>query len=81
MKVKYVGRDIGVDGLINNHIYEVVRVDELTGYLSVIDERGEDYLYHPQNPRPIASAHHPGGRFEVVVDDENKSLYKAIYGY
>lgn len=80
MKVKYLGKDIGVDGLINEHVYDVLSVDELTGYLNVVDESGEDYLYHPQNPKPIASENHPGGRFEIVEDDDNRTLEKTIYG-
>ena len=80
MKVKYIGKDIGVDGLINGNVYEVLSVDELTGYLYVVDESGEDYLYHPQNPRPIASEDHPGGKFEIIEDDINNTLRRAIYG-
>ena len=80
MKVRYIGKNIGVDGLIDGHIYDVVGVDNVTGYLSVIDESGEDYLYHPKNPRPIASDEHPGGRFEIVEDDSENRLRNAIYG-
>lgn len=80
MKVRYVGVDIGVDGLVNNQVYEVAGVDELTGYLAVIDESGDDYLYNPKNPKPIASPNHPGGRFEIVEDDTNQTLQKAIFG-
>ena len=80
MKVRYIGRDIGIDGLVNNRVYAVNGVDELTGYLAVIDESGEDYLYNPKNPKPIASPYHPGGRFEIVEDDDNHTLEKAIYG-
>lgn len=80
MKVRYIGRNIGVDGLVSNRVYEVNGVDELTGYLAVIDESGEDYLYNPKNPRPIASPDHPGGRFEIVEDDDNHTLEKVIYG-
>lgn len=79
MKVRYIGNNIGVDGLVNNRIYEVAGVDELTGYLSVIDESGEDYLYHPNNPRPIASPDHPGGYFEIVEDDSNGTLKQVIH--
>ena len=78
MKVKYIGQDIGVDGLRSGNIYEVIGVDELTGYLSVIDESGEDYLYHSKNPRPFASPKHPGGRFEIVEDDNEKTLERVI---
>lgn len=77
MKVKYLGPNIGIDGLIDGHVYDVICVDELTGYLSVIDESNEDYLYHPKRPQAIAGEY-KGGRFEIVEDDENKTLYKAI---
>ena len=78
MKVRYIGKNIGVDGLTNNHIYEVLYIDELCGYLAVIDESGEDYLYHPINPRPICSSDHPGGRFEIIEDDIDGTLHKII---
>lgn len=79
MKVKYIGPDIGVDGLVDQHIYVVLGVDRLTGYLSVIDESGEDYLYHPLRPQAIAGKYN-GGRFEVVEDDAQGTLKKAING-
>lgn len=81
MKVKYIGQDIGVDGLFDGRVYEVCGVDAVTGYLRIVDESCEDYLYHPKKPRPIASKSHPGGRFEIIEDDENGTLHKAIYGY
>ena len=77
MKVKYSGPDIGVDGLVNGHVYEVLYVDSLTGYLSVVDESGEDYLYHPTKPQAIAGSY-KGGCFEIVEDDENNSLRMAM---
>lgn len=76
MRVKYIGPDIGVDGLFNGAIYEVVEVDELSGALRIIDESGEDYLYDPKKPRPIA-CEYQGGRFEIV-EDVNDTLKKAI---
>lgn len=79
MKVRYVGPRIGVDGLRDNGIYDVLAVDDLTGYLSVVDESGEDYLYHPVKPQPIAGTY-KGGRFEIIEDDDAGSLRKAIYG-
>lgn len=78
MKVRYIGPDIGVDGLLNGHIYDVLGIDDLTGYLSVVDESGEDYLYHPRKPQPIAGEY-KGGRFDVVEDDEEGTLKKTIY--
>lgn len=80
MRVKYVGVSFGVDGLTNGKEYDVDRVDELSGALAVIDDSGEDYLYSPTNPKPIAVPDHPGGKFLIVEDDEQKSLHKAIYG-
>lgn len=80
MKVKYIGKDIGVDGLFNNGVYDVEELDAISGGLRIIDESGEDYLYSPKHPRPIAAPEHPGGRFEIVEDDAEGTLNKAIYG-
>jgi hypothetical protein len=77
MRVRYIGPDIGVDGLVDGHIYDVVCVDPLTGYLSVIDESGEDYLYHPQKPQAIAG-NYKGGKFEIVEDDADQTLNGII---
>ena len=41
MRVKYIGPNIGVDGLFNGGVYEVLEVDELTGMLRIIDESGD----------------------------------------
>jgi hypothetical protein len=79
MKVKYIGQNIGIDGLFNGGIYEVVEVDELTGALRIIDESGEDYLYSPTRPKALCGEY-MGGRFEIVEDDENGTLAKAING-
>ena len=77
MKVRYVGPDIGIDGLKNNKIYTVLEVDELTGYFRIIDESGEDYLYHPNEPQAIAGEYQ-GGHFEIV-EDKNDVLKNAMY--
>lgn len=79
MKVRYIGPDIGVDGLRDNGVYEVLRVDAVTGYLAVVDESGEDYLYHPQRPKAFAGKY-KGAKFEIVEDDDRQTLFKAIYG-
>ena len=55
-------------------------MDPLMGWLRVIDDSDEDYLYPPKHPRPIANPNHPGGRFEIIEDDENGTLRKAIFG-
>lgn len=79
MKVKYIGPNIGVDGLFNNGVYEVVEIDETSGLLRIIDESGDDYLYSPTKPQAIAGEY-KGGRFEVVEDDKDRNLSKAIAG-
>lgn len=77
MKVKYNGPNIGIDGLFDGNVYEVIEIDELTGYLRIIDESGEDYLYSPTRPRAIAGEY-KGGRFEIIEDD-NEQLKEAIF--
>lgn len=80
MKVKYIGKSFGVDGLFDGGVYEVLEVDELTGALRIIDESGEKcgYLYNPLDPKPCFGKS-VGGRFEIVEDDESGTLKKAIY--
>lgn len=79
MKVRYVGKSFGVDSMTDGKIYEVLEVDKLTGGLRIVDDSDDDYLYHPQKPRPNG-AKEAYGHYEIVEDDENGSLYKAIYG-
>ena len=80
MRVRYVGESFGVDGLTSGKEYDVIAVDEDAGWLRVIDDSGEDYLYSPTHPRPVAVPNHPGGRFDIVQDDAEGSLRKAISG-
>ena len=77
MRVRYLGPDIGIDGLLDNHEYEVLGVDEICGYLRVVDESGEDYLYHPIWPQPVAGIY-GGGRFQIIEDDEKGTLANAM---
>lgn len=77
MKVKYIGPNIGVEGLFDGGIYEVLEVDELSGAFRLIDESGEDYLYSPVRPKPLTGKYQ-GGHFEIVEDNEKGTLYKAI---
>ena len=79
MKVKYVGKQVGTVGLDSDGVYDVLEIDELCGALRIVDESGEDYLYHPQRPKTL-DQEYQGGRFEIVEDDEAGSLKKAIYG-
>ncbi len=79
MRVKYVGKSFGVDGLTDGKEYEVIAYEDDSGALRIIDDSGEDYLYNPRKPRPIANPEHPGGSFIIVDDDKNQTLRKAIY--
>ena len=80
MRVRYVGKSFGIDSLTSGKEYDVISYDADSGALQIIDDSGEDYLYDPRNPRPIALPDHPGGKFEIVEDDENGTLFKAIHG-
>lgn len=80
MRVRYVGKSFGIDSLTNGKEYDVISYDADSGALQIIDDSGEDYLYDPRNPRPIALPDHPGGKFEIVEDDDNGTLFKAIHG-
>ena len=80
MKVRYVGKSYGVDSMTDGKVYEVLEVDEITGGLRIVDDSGEDYLYHPKAPKPNG-AKEAYGRYEIVEDDASGSLRKAIYGW
>ena len=71
MKLKYIGESFGVDSLTNGKIYKCLGFD--SGMLRVIDDSGEDYLYSVVNPRPLNGSS-PGGRWEIVEDDDKKTL-------
>ena len=51
MKVRYVGKSYGVDSMTDGKVYEVLEVDEITGGLRIVDDSGEDYLYHPKSAK------------------------------
>ena len=77
MRVKYIGKSFGVDGLTDGKTYEVLEVDEVSGWLRVVDDSDEDYLYSPKEPGPFARGV-AYGRFEIIEDDEKGTLEKAI---
>ncbi len=78
MRAKYIGQSFGVDGLTNGKVYNVLQIDADSGALRVVDDSGEDYLYHPTKPKPNG-AKEAYGHFELIEDDEKQSLRKAIY--
>lgn len=88
MKVKYIGPTRGVFSLTDGETYECLGVE--SGFLRVIDDEGysywekemdekEGYLYPPVGVFVNEDGSRVG-RFEVVEDDENGTLSKAIYG-
>lgn len=79
MKVKYIGENIGIDGLFNGNIYEVIAIEKEIGALRIIDESGEDYLYSPSKPKS-AAGEYKGGRFEVIEDDKDNTLTRVLKG-
>lgn len=79
MKVRYVGKSFGIDGLTNGKVYEVLELDELTGALRIVDDSDEDYLYDPRSPKPFF-VEGEYGRFEIVEDDSVGTLRRAILG-
>lgn len=91
MKVKYVGETFGVAGLTDGVVYDCLGVEDGGDFgpmLRIIDDEGPDYgekrdnepdgyLYSPKNPAPLDGSS-PGGRWEIIEDDENGTLKKAI---
>ena len=78
MKVKYIGKSFNMPvGLRDKTIYECLGVEY--GLLRVIDESEEEdgVLYSATNPRPLDGSS-PGGKWEIVEDDEQGTLGKAI---
>ena len=77
MRLQYKGESFGATGLKNGSIYACLGVEY--GLLRVIDESGDDYLYSAQNPVPIDGTS-KGGIWEIIEDDDNGTLRKAING-
>lgn len=76
MKARYIGKSFyGGDGLTDGQVYEILGVE--FSALRVIDDSGEDYLYDAFNPAPL-DGENEGGRWEIIEDDENGTLKKAI---
>ena len=81
MKIRYIGESFyGADGLTDGEIYECLGLDvetETDALLRVIDNSGEDYLYSPTDPAPWDGSS-PGGKLEIIEDDEKGTLAKVI---
>lgn len=75
MKVKYIGKSFGVEGLTNGKIYECIDIEGTM--LRIIDDSGEDYLYSAIKPSSLENPELYGG-WEIVEDNKNKDLEKII---
>ncbi len=75
MKVKYIGKSFGVEGLTDGKIYECIGIEN--GMLRIIDDSEEDYLYSAIKP---SSLENPElfGKWEIIEDNENEDLKKII---
>ena len=65
--------------LIYRNGYIPVSYTHLDVYKRQIDDSGEDYLYSPTEPGPVCDPN-IRGKFEIVEDDEQGTLKKAING-
>ncbi|MBM6823710.1 hypothetical protein H6A02_01750 [Veillonella magna] len=74
MKIRYVGQSFGVDSLTDGKVYECIGIEE--PFLRVIDDSEEDYVYLINHPCDLNSS--ASGKWEIVEDDEEGSLQKAI---
>ena len=75
MKVKYIGKTFGIEGLTNGKIYECIGIED--GMLRIIDDSGEDYLYSAIKPASLENIN-LCGKQEIIEDNENEDLKKVI---
>ncbi len=64
MKVKYIGESDPLE-LLNGKIYDVIEIDEVSGWYRIVDETGEDYLY-------------PAEDFEIVEEKVTEAEIKLV---
>lgn len=64
MKVKYIGESDPLE-LLNGKIYDVIEIDEVSGWYRIVDETGEDYLYPAEN-------------FEIVEETVTETEIKLV---
>lgn len=76
MKVKYIGKSFGIDGLTNGKIYEVIAIED--DMLRIIDDSNEDYLYSITKPCSLEDSS-KYGEWEIIKDNENEDLGRADY--
>lgn len=77
MKVKFHGESFYAgSGLTDGKTYECIGVE--CGLLRIIDDEEEDYLYSAKEPCAPNGSSEPG-EWEIIEDDESKTLYKAIF--
>lgn len=48
MKVRFIGEDDPLE-LLNGKEYDVIEVDEESGWYRIVDETGEDFLFDPED--------------------------------
>lgn len=48
MKVKYIGES-GPLELLNEKTYDVIEIDEDSGWYRIVDETEDDYLFPPED--------------------------------
>ncbi len=75
MKVRYIGTSFGVESLTNGKIYECIAIED--GFLRIIDDSGEDYLYSAIKPAAMDNLE-LCGKWEIIEDNENGDLKKAL---
>jgi hypothetical protein len=92
VKIRYVGESFGISGLTNGAVYECLGVEDggdLGPMLRIVDDDANDwnydnrpdwqpgYLFPANNPRPLDGSS-PGGRWEIVEDDDRGTMEKAM---
>ena len=64
-KVRYVGKSFGTACLTNGNIYNVLGIQD--GFIRVVDDSGEDYLYSITFPGDLMNPN-LCGKWEIVED-------------
>lgn len=74
--LRYVGKSFGAFGLTENKVYQCVGIDG--GWLRIVDDEEEDYLYSSKRPGPATQD--PAtitARWEIV-EIYNEELRKVL---